>query len=501
MCGIVGIISNEPVSREGIKALRALENRGQNSSGIISYSSVTGKFDEAKRGIGSSQQVFNKEYLEEEVDKRKGNLLIGHNRYSTAGSDLKRDAQPLFISRPGMALAHNGQVLNIVSLKEKFRDKEWFFRTECDAEVLMMTLAQNLLERRHEKTRDINNYLEKKLYPSLEDIMQKEGKYYVNGAYSVVAILAGRGLLAFRDPHGFRPLSFGTKKEGETTTYAFASETSVFNYIGGYANIRSVEHGEAVFVDEKLNVYSGIIHQEDEAFCSFEHNYFAGPDSDLKGVKVYDARLGMGRAIADYYSEKKDCVDVVMAVPKTAIPAAIELAHAWGKDYREGMIVRGNIRSFLEPTQKEREFAVVDKMIWIKSQIQGKRIALVEDSTVRGTTLAAIIKKLRELGALEVHVFSTYDMIGWPCVYGIDTPEREELIAARLEQNLEAITRELGADSVNYLPHTEFGRAIGVPQNELCFSCVTGKYPTDTAEYRAYLDARKKERKQMEKKK
>ncbi|HJX05787.1 MAG TPA: hypothetical protein VJ461_03690, partial [Candidatus Nanoarchaeia archaeon] len=173
MCGIVGIISNEAVSREGIKALRALENRGQNSSGIISYSSVTGKFDEAKRGIGSSQQVFNKEYLEEEVDKRKGNLLIGHNRYSTAGSDLKRDAQPLFISRPGMALAHNGQVLNIVSLKEKFRDKEWFFRTECDAEVLMMTLAQNLLERRHEKTRDINNYLEKKLYPSLEDIMQK----------------------------------------------------------------------------------------------------------------------------------------------------------------------------------------------------------------------------------------------------------------------------------------------------------------------------------------
>src|SRR4030042_2116341 len=158
------------------------------------------------------------------------------------------------------------------------------------------------------------------------------------------------------------------------------------------------------------------------------------------------------------------------------------------------MIVRGTVRSFLEPTQKERELAVVDKMIWIKSQVQEKRIALVEDSTVRGTTLAAIIKKLRELGALEVHVFSTYDMIGWSCVYGIDTPEREELIAARLEQNLEAITYELGANSVNYLPHTEFGRAIGVPQNELCFSCVTGGDPTYVSKEQRRLEKKKKRR-------
>jgi amidophosphoribosyltransferase len=399
-----------------------------------------------------------------------------------------------------MALAHNGQVLNIVSLKEKFKDKEWFFRTECDAEALMMALAQNLLERRHEKTKDIKSYLEKKLYPSLEDIMRKEGKYYVNGAYSAVATLAGRGLLAFRDPNGFRPLSFARKDFEDKLTYAFASETSAFNYLGGYKNIRDVERGEAVFIDEKLNVYSKIIHQGDEAFCSFEYNYFAGPDSDLKGVKVYDAHLKLGRAFAEFFAYRRDYVDIVMAVPKTAIPAAIELAHAWSKDYREGMIVRGEVRSFLEPTQKERELAVVDKMIWIKSQIQGKRIALVEDSTVRGTTLAAIIKKLRELGALEVHVFSTYDMISWPCVYGIDTPDRDELIAARQGQNLEAITRELGANSVNYLPYTEFGRAIGVSQNQLCFACVNGEYPTDTSEYRAYLDTRKKEREQMEKK-
>jgi amidophosphoribosyltransferase len=497
LCGIVGIISSHPVSREGIRFLRALENRGTNSSGIISYNSSTKRFDEPKRGIGSSQEVFNKEYLRSEVDKREGNMLIGHNRYSTAGSDLKRDAQPLLIPRPGMAIAHNGQVLNVVSLKEKFREKEWFFRTECDVEPLMMALAQNLLERRHEKTQDIKSYLDKKLFPSLEDIMKKEGKYHVNGAYSTIVILAGRGLLAFRDSHGFRPLSFGTKKQGDNTTFAFASETSAFNYAGGYDDIREVVNGEAVFVDEKLNVYSKIIHQEEERFCSFEHNYFAGPDSDLEGVKVYDARLRLGRALAEHFKERKNSVDLVMAIPKTAIPSAIEMARSWKKDYGEGMIVRGETRSFLEPTQQERDTAVVDKHIYIKSQIEGKRIAIVDDSYVRGTTSQKIIAKLRAIGAKEVHIFFTYDMISSPCVYGIDTPEKEELGAARHNKNIDSITRELGADSVNFLPHEKYGPAIGVPQDRMCFACVTGEYPTDVSEYQAYLSERKKERAEM----
>jgi len=501
MCGIVGLISNHPVSREGIRALRALENRGTNSSGIISYSSSTKRFDEPKQGVSSSQEVFNKEYLRTEVDNREGNVLIGHNRYPTAGSDLKRDAQPLLIPRPGMAIAHNGQVLNIVSLKEKFRDKEWFFRTECDAEPLMMALAQNLLERRHEKTQEITAYLEKKLFPSLEDIMKEEGKYYVNGAYSGVVILASRGLLAFRDPHGFRPLSFGVKKQGDNIVLAFASETSAFNYLGGYKEIRGLERGEAVFIDEKLNVYSRIIHQQKETFCSFEHNYFAGQDSDLLGVKVYDARLMLGKALAEYFSARKDGIDLVMAVPKTAIPAAIGMARAWKKDYGEGLIVRGETRSFLEPTQKERDAAVVDKHIYIKSQIEGRRLALVDDSYVRGTTSKKIIAKLKELGAKEVHIFFTYDMISWPCVYGIDTPERGELGAAKHHQSIEEITKDLGADSANFFPHTEFGKAIGVSQDRFCFACVTGNYPTDTAEYRAYLDTRKKEREAMNNKK
>ena len=329
--------------------------------------------------------------------------------------------------------------------------------------------------------------------------MKKEGKYYVNGAYSAVSILAGKGLLAFRDPHGIRPLSFASKHIGNQVIYSFASETSAFNFMGGYKDIRDVERGEIIFIDNNMNVYSKVIHQEKEGFCSFEPNYFAGCDSDLKGRKVYDSRLLLGEALAKHFSYRRKDVDVVMPVPKTAIPSAIEIARIWEKDYREGLVVRGETRSFLGFTQEERELAVDEKHIYIKSQIQGKRIALVEDSTVRGTTLTKIVAKLKELGAEEVHVFFTYDKIGWPCVYGIDTPEQEKLIAARHKGNLRAITREIGANSVNYFPYESFGKAISIPQEQMCFACVTGNYPTDTSEWDEYVAYRKKERYQIEK--
>lgn len=441
MCGIVGIITrNENVSYSIYRALVALQHRGQSASGIATFD---GEEITLRKGPGLVNEVFDRSALEDLW----GNVGIGHVRYPTAGTDGVKDAQPFITNIPQtFALVENGNLTNDARIRELLRERGRIVRSTSDGESVLKLFASSYRSDPFE---------------ALEGVMS-----VAEGSYSVI-VLTTEGLIAFRDPYAIRPLALGYR-EG---SYMFASETAALDVLG-YKKIRDLDAGEAVFVDRELNIDSRVLNKKGIKHCMFEWVYFGRADSVIDGISVYEARLNLGRELAELFDKN---VDIVMPVPDTSIPAAISFSEEKGLRYREGVMKNRYIgRTFIMESQSKRENAVRDKLNPMRSEVNGRRVAMIDDSIVRGTTSREIVEMLKKEGAKEVHLLSTCPPIKYPCVYGIDFSTRGELIAG--EKGVEEIRREIGCDSLTYQSLEGLSRAIGSKQ--LCTACLSGEYPT-----------------------
>jgi len=444
MCGIVGLYG-KGASWAAYRALLAIQHRGQNAAGILT---LNNKFY-IKTGNGLVSEVFNKFPL----DDLKGSLSIGHVRYPTSGDNPMGDSQPLFISYPyGLGLAHNGNLTNYLSLKENLRAKDRTLQTTSDTEVLLNVFADHLLEN------DVVSALENTMHTA-------------EGSYSSVILLGQNGgkVIAFRDPMGIRPLVIGEKSTENGKEYMACSE-SVGLDVTGFDLIRDIKPGEAIIIT-KNGMESHQLIRPRPAHCCFEYVYISRPDSIIENHSVYDVRFRLGQNI---YFDKD--VDTVIPVPDTSRTAALGFALKNDIPYREGLIKNRYIgRTFIMPTQKYREEAVIEKLNVIRKEISGKKIALVDDSIVRGTTSKRLVELLRRYGAKEVHFISSCPPITNPCYYGIDMSVKDELIASK---GMDGIEKKIGADSVTYQTIDGLVKAIGMPKSELCLACLNGEYPT-----------------------
>jgi amidophosphoribosyltransferase len=382
-----------------------------------------------------------------------GFIAIGHTRYSTTGSSVLRNAQPLQCIWGGgtLAVAHNGNLINTTELRDELMAKGVPFETTNDSEVIARLIASQQSE-------------------TLEHAVALTMKR-IHGAYSLL-ILSEDKLIAARDPFGIRPLCIGQVGSGH---YVVASETCALNTVGA-EYIRDIAPGEIVTIDENgMSSFQGAI-MERHAMCMFEFIYFARPDSVLYGRELHQVRRRMGKELAREHPAFD--ADIVIPIPDTGTPAAIGFAKQAGIPYGEGVIKNRYIqRTFIQPDQRMRELGVRMKLMPIKESLAGKRVVMVDDSIVRGTTTSQIVKMLFESGAAEVHVRITAPPIKFPCFYGIDMANQDELVAAH--QNVEETRRLIGATSLGYLSIEGLSRAIGMNRSQFCLACFTGSYPID----------------------
>ncbi|MCX6768089.1 MAG: amidophosphoribosyltransferase [Candidatus Micrarchaeota archaeon] len=450
MCGIIGVTteSGESAAVPIYTGLLALQHRGQDSAGIACTS---GKRVSLVKAPGLVESVFD----EKTLSSLEGSCGIGHVRYATIGASLNRDAQPFMDEGNRIALAYNGNVANYEELSKPFAPLE----STCDAEVIV-----RMLGRAFAADRSVEG-----VFKGVAEVMEK-----VNGSYSVVAAVTGVGIVAFRDPHAIMPLAMGRKAGKEGDEYAFASETVALDAIG-YEFIRDLKPGEAVVAGFDKKTYSREILPGKPAHCMFQWVYFARPDSTIDGRSVYDARLELGKELAALYKRDGRGADVVVPVPDTSRTAAQAMSEATGVPCREGLIKNRYIgRTFIMPTQLKRDKAMQVKLNPVSAVIEGKRVALVDDSIVRGTTgrkIVALVKKK----AKAVNMFVTCPPLKEPCFYGIDFPVRDELIANG--RSVEGIREFLGLDGLTYMTLDGLKKAIGLPG--LCMACLTGEYPTE----------------------
>ena len=445
-CGVFGIYSKEvnEVAQITYYGLYALQHRGQESAGI----SVS-NFGEivTYKGMGLTADVFTPETLNNLV----GNAAIGHVRYSTTGASKLENAQPLEsrYKLGQIAVAHNGNLTNAKIIRELLEDAGSTFNTSIDSEVIIKMIAR-------------------KANGNVEDAIRSTVGA-IKGAYALV-ILAGNKLVGVRDPYGIRPLCLGINENGD---YILASESCAIDAVGGTV-IRDVLPGEMVIIDE--NGVKSVKYSENnkKAPCSFEHIYFARPDSVIDGLNVYESRVEAGRLLA---KQMKVEADVVIGVPDSGIPAAIGFAEASGIPYAIGLVKNKYIgRTFIKPTQALREQAVMVKLNPLKVNLEGKRVVIIDDSLVRGTTSKILIEIIRRAGAKEVHFRSASPAVKHSCYFGIDTAHREELIAARL--SVEEIRKEINADTLDYLSMENMLKSL--KGCDYCVGCFNGEYPVDT---------------------
>ena len=461
MCGIYGVIGSPEASKEIYLGLAHLQHRGQDAAGILTYdfnhkdneSGIYGKND-----LGLVGSVFSEKSLE----RLKGSLGIGFTRYPTAGTGDVSEVQPIFLRHPdGVGLAFNGNIVNYPSLRQKLQhESRRVIYSNCDAEVILHEFAEAF-----SKGREVED-----IFKSVEQVFST-----VTGAYSVVTLIAGKGLLVFRDPKGIRPLSMGVRRNG-VTSYAFASESVALTVLG-YESIEDVAPGEAIFVDTQLNVHRRTITQRQAAHCSFEWVYFSTAESVIEGKSVYDVRAKLGIALAKKIKKLMPDLDadVVIPVPDTSRTAANALARELNLPYEEGLIKNRYVfRTFIMPQQKKRDDSVRLKMKPVEYVLRGKNVIVVDDSIVRGTTSNKIAKLLKDSGAKKVYFVSTFPPIRHPCVYGIDFQDPKELIAA--DRTIPEIESQLNVDRLIYLDEESLTEAIG--RTDLCMACVTGEYPT-----------------------
>ena len=433
MCGVVGIVARNEVKQELYDALIALQHRGQDAAGIVTCNNNELYL---RKGNGLVADVFRQHHME----RLRGNMGIGHVRYPTAGSSSSAQAQPMYVNSPyGITLAHNGNLTNATQLKsELFRDDLRHINTDSDSEVLLNVFARELQRL-------------KVLEPAPDDIFEAVSRLHARckGAYAVVALVLGSGMVGFRDEFGIRPLVFGKRESESGFEYMLASESAALNLLG-FKLVRDVAPGEAVFIDS-----NGMLHtrkcgvERTHTPCIFEHVYFARPDSIMDQVSIYKARLRMGEKLAtrilNLYPGNDHDIDVVIPIPETGRTASLPLAYQLNVKYREGFVKNRYIgRTFIMPGPNERKKSVRQKLNLIELEFRGKNVLLVDDSIVRGTTIREIIQMVREAGAKRVYVASAAPPVRFPNVYGIDMPSTSEFIANN--RSPEEIARDIGAN-------------------------------------------------------
>lgn len=462
MCGVIGIWGNDDVFKDLYQGLLAIQHRGQDSAGIITYD---GRFH-IKKGNGLVRDIFTAENLQ----RLRGTVGIGHTRYPTVGGGRGEDAQPFLVNSPfGIIMAHNGNVVNYLQLKKILFEKyQRLLNSDNDVEVILNIFAQELSE---QKTRTLTPH---SVYQAVEGVFKK-----VRGSYSVVAYIAEQGLVAFRDPYGIKPLVYGRREDGLLPSYAVASESVSLN-IMNFSDIKNVKAGQVLFIDRNRNLHSRKIVHCAHTPCLFEWVYFARPDSFIDNVNVYDCRVNLGRFLADEIKKHNLKIDVVVPVPDSARDAAIEIARRLNLKYREALVKNRYIgRTFIMPADQARKTSVRHKLNPIASELEGKNVLLVDDSIVRGNTSRAIIQLVRECGAKKVYFASYSPPLKYPCVYGIDMQTKTEFVARNASLN--QIAKKIGADKVIYQPLESLKKAVRLGNKKLkefCGACFDGLYPT-----------------------
>jgi amidophosphoribosyltransferase len=440
-CGVFGIFNHPDAANLTYLGLYALQHRGQESAGIVSSD---GKRLFGEKSMGLVADIF----TEDRIKKLPGHMAIGHNRYSTTGDSIAINIQPILVNFAlgGLALAHNGNLVNAGILKDELEAYGSIFQSTMDSEVIIHLIAQSRMATLHERIIDALSH--------------------VQGAYSLL-IITENELIAVRDPNGFRPLSLAALDEG----YVVASETCAFDLIEA-TYIRDIAPGEMVVINS-TGIHSAFPFRPAEpSHCIFEFIYFARPDSMVFGQNVYTIRKNFGRQLA---RETGIEADVVIPVPDSGVPAALGYAEEAGIPFDTGLIRNHYVgRTFIEPRQTIRHFGVKIKLNPVKDALKGKRVVVVDDSIVRGTTSKKIIKMIRNAGAKEIHMRISSPPTSYPCFYGIDTPTRQELIAST--HSIEEIRKYITADTIGYISLDGIQKVVPHRMN-YCSACFDGEYP------------------------
>jgi len=450
-CGVFGVWGNEEAAQLTYYGLHSLQHRGQEGAGMVL---TDGEKLTGVKGEGLVMEVF----TEERMSEVSGKGSIGHVRYATAGGGGYENVQPLLFhfQNESMALAHNGNLINATQLKAQLESQGSIFQTSSDTEV-------------------VAHLIRRSGFTSLKDRV-KNALSLVKGAYAFM-FMSEKQLILARDPYGLRPLSLGMIGDA----YVIASETCALDLVGAKF-VRDIEPGELVVINDEGVTSEKFAVVNKRAMCAMEYVYFSRPDSDIDGINVHTARKNLGKKLA---AEARIDADVVTGVPDSSISAAIGYAEAAGIPYEMGLIKNKYVgRTFIQPSQSLREQGVKMKLSPVRGVVEGKRVIMVDDSIVRGTTSRRIVKMLKEAGATEVHVLISSPPIKNPCYYGIDTSSREELIASQL--SVEELREMIEADSLTFLSKEGMVEAIGRPDEGetggQCLACFTGQYPTEIYE-------------------
>ena len=480
MCGIVGIVSTHPVAQQVYDALLLLQHRGQDSTGIATADGSTLHMFKARGQVREA-------YRTRDMRSLLGNMGLGHVRYATKGNAKnEEEAQPFYVNAPyGITLIHNGNLTNTRELTDElFRVDRRHLNTTSDTELLVNVLANELQQQITGTQLDPDQ-----VFAAITRVHER-----VEGSYAAIALIAGHGLLAFRDPYGIRPLVLGRRQSGFVGDEWIVASESLVLESAGYEVVRDVAPGEAVFITPDGQMTSKQCAPHGRLIpCSFEYVYLARPDSVMNGISVYEARLRLGDRLADTiakYTPMGD-IDVVMPIPDSSRPAAMQVAQKLGVEYREGFYKNRYVgRTFIMPGQAERKKSVKQKLNAMSSEFKGKNILIVDDSIVRGTTSKEIVQMAREAGANKVTFTSAAPPVRYPHVYGINMPSRQELVAHG--RKIPEIATELGADYLIYQEVADMQAAIleGSTVEALEMSCFTGEYVTGsvTPEYLAWVE-------------
>jgi len=485
MCGIVGIVSKSAVNQLLYDGLTVLQHRGQDAAGIVT---ADGRTFHMHKDKGLVRDVFRTR----DMRGLTGNIGIAHCRYPTAGSAASAaESQPFYVNSPfGIVLGHNGNLVNTAELqRELFQDDLRHVNTNSDSEVLLNVLAHELTQSARGQRLDPDA-----IFTAVAGVHRR-----ARGAYAIVAMIAGYGLLAFRDPHGIRPLIIGKRESVNGVEFMVASESVALDTLD-FEIMRDVAPGEAILIDTSGNFFSRQCAENSSLNpCIFEYVYLARPDSVIDGISVYETRSLMGRSLAEKIKREQPNIeiDVVIPIPDTSRPSAVEVAQVLGVKYREGFIKNRYIgRTFIMPGQEERKKSVRQKLNAMAIEFKGKNVLLVDDSIVRGTTSREIVQMARDCGANKVYFASAAPPVRFPNVYGIDMPSRSELIAAN--RDVKQIAAAIGADEVFYQDLSDLiedVRACNPLITQFDASCFDGHYITGgvSAEYLAGIEANRTE--------
>ena len=477
MCGIVGIVSSSPVNQQVYDALALLQHRGQDSTGIATS-------DDQTLHVYKTKGQVREGYRTRDMRALPGTIGLGHVRYATRGTAKKeQEAQPFYVNSPwGIVLVHNGNLTNTRELTSEIQHTDRrHLNTTSDTELLVNVLASEL-----QKAGATDSFSPDVVFEAVSRLQER-----VEGSYAALAVIAGQGLLAIRDPFGIRPLILGKRPAGLVGDEWIVASESLVLEAGGYETVRDVEPGEAIFIARDGTMTSRQCAKNPRlAPCSFEYVYLARPDSTMNGISVYEARLRLGEKLADTIARyaPTDSIDVVMPIPDSARPAAMQVARKLGIEYREGFYKNKYVgRTFIMPGQARRTKSVREKLNALPSEFAGKNVLIVDDSIVRGTTSREIVDMAREAGALSVTFTSAAPPVRYPHVYGINMPSKSELVAAG--RTIPEIAREIGADHLIYQEVEDLKAAIieGSEVTELDMSCFTGEYVTGSVDAE-YLD-------------